>query len=150
MVISSSNQLASRTRTPLKADKTMYLSATASTLCTEAILQLFGAYNFGYTTDYGRKINIYTNPASGDLPYGTALSNLYAGAILWMVCIFLAVGAIGWSVFGIHERISKFSYLGPRKKAKKGASRCAKRQVWIAEGLEQKHLVNDTPEAVLG
>ncbi len=68
---------------PVEAERSMYFSATASTLATEAILQLAGAYYLGYPANHGRKINIYRKAILDNPPYGSALQLMYAGGLFW-------------------------------------------------------------------
>lgn len=90
---------------PFQAKDTMYLSAATSILFGEAILQLFAGYYMGVGADFARRQNFFHKGYLVGSWYARQAMIMYAGSILWLTAVPIAIAACIWTVFGLSERI---------------------------------------------
>ncbi|KAH8683077.1 hypothetical protein BGZ60DRAFT_524415 [Tricladium varicosporioides] len=90
---------------PIQAKDTMYLSAATSILFSEAILQLFAGYYMGVGADFARRQNFFHKGYLVGSWYAKQAMIMYAGSILWLTAVPIAIVACIWTVFGLSGRI---------------------------------------------
>ena len=88
-----------------EAEDGMYFNSAASAITSEAILQVLGAVYFGITANYGRKNRFYNLKHLDPYPRGVDAHIMYAGAVLWMVMLFITLGACFACIVGLNEVI---------------------------------------------
>jgi hypothetical protein len=90
-----------------EAHKSMYLSATASILFCEAILQIFAGYYMGVGANYARRQEFFSHSHLVGSWYAKQAMIMYVGSILWLVAVPFAITACLWTALGVNERIGR-------------------------------------------
>ncbi|OAP58992.1 hypothetical protein AYL99_06289 [Fonsecaea erecta] len=106
---------------PWQAEDAIYFSVASSTLLAEVILQLLGAYYMGVATNYARVQKFYTVGRLQHASRGKDAAVMYAGSIMWLSVMFIAVATCLWSMLGISNYVAvlAFTIRGFNRKAKR-------------------------------
>lgn len=89
----------------VRAEEAMYFSAAASSLLAEIVLQMLGSYYMGVVAHYGTKNNFY----HGSLQKAQRMKYaqmMYAGSLLWLLVIIIAISALAWSALHVNKVIA--------------------------------------------
>lgn len=92
---------------PYQAERSMYLSAIASILFSEVILQFFAGYYMIVGANYARKQKFFFAGHLVGSWYAKEAMIMYAGSMLWLTAVPFAIVACLWSVLGVSERIGR-------------------------------------------
>ena len=90
----------------VSAEEAMYFSTAASSLLAEIVLQMLGSYYMGVVANYGTKNNFYR----GSLHKAQRMKYaqmMYAGSLLWLLVITIAVWALAWSALHVNKVIAE-------------------------------------------
>ena len=104
--------------TSWNSDKAIYLSAAASALICEGILQLISLYVFGSVVNYGRKEGFYNIRANqqgqlDNVVFKKRLLMMYAGALVWLITMVFGILTLATSIYSLADEIITFpSHLG--------------------------------------
>ncbi|KAK3367673.1 hypothetical protein B0H63DRAFT_455750 [Podospora didyma] len=100
-----------------QSGRAMYLSCVASALAAEIILQLLSAYAMGFAANHARLRGFYDFHRRDDIinsagtDRGTDAMIMYAGALLWLTCVVVTVGAVAVAVGDVNAAIGSFKRL---------------------------------------
>ncbi|KUJ11556.1 uncharacterized protein LY89DRAFT_758265 [Mollisia scopiformis] len=94
---------------PYQAEKSMYFSATASILFSEVVLQLIGSYSMGKAANYARIQEFLLQGHLAGSHFAKEAAVMYGGSLLWLTAVPFAIAACIWTIFGVSERINRFS-----------------------------------------
>ncbi|KAF2679979.1 hypothetical protein K458DRAFT_345854 [Lentithecium fluviatile CBS 122367] len=102
---------------PFQAADEIYFSVASSTLLAEMVLQGIGAYYMGTATNYARRQKFYEAGRLIRTHKGKDAMVMYAGSIIWLCVIFIAVATCIWSLLGmslivLFKKIARVSLAG--------------------------------------
>ncbi|OAG44121.1 hypothetical protein AYO21_01578 [Fonsecaea monophora] len=109
---------------PWQAEDAIYFSVASSTLLAEVILQALGAYYMGVATNYARVQKFYQVGRLQQAPRGKDAAVMYAGSIMWLSVMFIAVATCLWSMLGMSNYVAAvaFTIRGFKRKAARSKS----------------------------
>lgn len=90
----------------VSAEEAMYFSTAASSLLAEIILQMLGSYYMGVIANYGTKSHFYQGSLH-DAQRMKYAQMMYAGSLLWLLVIAIAIGALAWSALHVNKVIAE-------------------------------------------
>ena len=93
---------------PWQADQAMYFGVAASNLVAEIILQLISSYYMGTAANYARRQRFYRIGHLDTTQQQRMAMTLYAGALLWLIVLFLALVSCFVAISGVDRHISAF------------------------------------------
>lgn len=129
-----------------QAPQAMYFSVAASSLLAELVLQLISLYYMVLVASFAAKKGYYHEGKLDGLPWKNHALTMYAGALLWLIIIVFALGAMAWSAFNVNKIISEVGHevvqvklrnLGKAQNARK-AARDARKSHNVAIELQRK------------
>jgi hypothetical protein len=124
---------------PYQAEKSMYFSATASILFSEVFLQLFGAYYMGVGANYARRQKFFLKGHLVGSWYAKQAMIMYAGSILWLVAVPIAITACLWTALGVSDRIGRLGeYWTQTRKVANVNCNVASKQATLLRTLKSK------------
>ena len=107
---------------PWQANNAIYFSVAASSILSEAILQILGSVYMGIATAYAGRQKFYQVGRLTHVPHGTDALVMYAGSLLWLIMIVFALVACGWTLLDVNRHVA-----GLAQRAK-GLARQARKQ----------------------
>jgi hypothetical protein len=107
---------------PWQAEKAIYFSVAASSILSEAILQILGSAYMGIATGYAFRQKFYKVARLTHVPHGKDAIAMYVGSLLWLVMIIFAIVACGWTLLDVNRHVA-----GLAQRAR-GLSRQARKQ----------------------
>jgi hypothetical protein len=124
---------------PYQAEKSMYFSTTASILFSEVFLQLFGAYYMGVGANYARRQKFFLKGHLVGSWYAKQAMIMYAGSILWLVAVPIAITACLWTALGVSDRIGRLGeYWTQTRKVANVNCNVASKQATLLRTLKSK------------
>jgi hypothetical protein len=91
---------------PWQAKNAIYFSVAASSILSEAILQILGSVYMGIATAYAGRQKFYRVGRLRHVPHGTDALVMYAGSLLWLVMIIFALVACGWTLLNVNRHVA--------------------------------------------
>ncbi|KAF2475222.1 uncharacterized protein BDR25DRAFT_310647 [Lindgomyces ingoldianus] len=112
---------------PFQASEEIYFSVASSTMIAEVILQTLGGYYMGVATNYARRQKFYQRSRLAKTPKGRDAMIMYAGSIMWLSIIVIAIATCVWSLLGLSNFVASVAF------AIRGLDRQARKRSKIAE-----------------
>lgn len=91
---------------PFGAADEIYFSVASSTLIAEICLQAVGAYYMGIATNYARRQKFYNAGRLSKTSKGKDAMIMYAGSVMWLSVIFIAVAVCIGSILGLSRFVA--------------------------------------------
>ena len=91
---------------PWQAEKAIYFSVAASSILSEAILQILGSVYMGIATGYAFRQKFYKVARLTHVPHGKDAIAMYVGSLLWLVMIIFAIVACGWTLLDVNRHVA--------------------------------------------
>ncbi len=88
------------------AEEAMYFSSAASSLLAELVLQMLGSYCMGVVANYGTKNHFY-HGSLHQAQRGKYAQMMYAGSLLWLLVVIIAIWAVAWSALHVNRFIAE-------------------------------------------
>jgi hypothetical protein len=133
---------------PWQAKNAIYFSVAASSILSEAILQILGSVYMGIATAYAGRQKFYRVGRLRHVPHGTDALVMYAGSLLWLVMIIFALVACGWTLLNVNRHVAGLAQRArglPRQANKQHRTANHRIGKWVKRQAEfQKRQENST------
>ncbi|KAF2647552.1 hypothetical protein K491DRAFT_299178 [Lophiostoma macrostomum CBS 122681] len=119
---------------PFQASNEIYFSVASSTLIAEVFLQILGGCYMGVATNYARRQKWYQVGHLTRTARGRDAMVMYAGSIMWLSVIVIAIATCVWSLLGLSRFVAAIAgaIRGLDRQARRHAKSLEKRAAAVA------------------